>query len=142
MKKNLFPVFTTVLVAFVLTSGAYAQLATGNPAFNHHSTVVAMPYESDLDGHFFATVRPFDINIKAVRDFTQSFKQAENVRWYKVTDGLMAYFTENGIKMRSGYDRKGNWLYSMRFYAETSLRKDIRAEVKSIFYDYSITWIN
>jgi len=83
-----------------------------------------------------------NINIKAVRDFTKSFKNAENIRWYVVPGGIMVYFTEQGITARVGYDSKGNWLYYMRSYTEAGLPREIRAQLKSIYYDYTISRVN
>ena len=135
----LHPNSITCILALAFISHTNAQQSNnipGQPLF----TIV--PHAIVIDNTAVAVSPPYAINIKAVRDFAKSFKDAENVRWYIVPDGFMAYFTEHGIKARAGYDKKGNWLYCMRSYAEACLPKEIRAQVKSIYYDCTITWVN
>lgn len=138
MKKKfaLVPAACILMLAF---SNCMAQSPANIVAFNQAPAITP---ENDLDAHQFTVTNPTGINVKAVRDFTQSFRLAENVHWYKVPDGVMVYFTENNIKTKAGYDKNGNWLYSLRSYAEKYLPRDVRARVKSIYYDYSITWVN
>jgi hypothetical protein len=142
MKKNLLSGFSTCIAILAVNASIYAQVPANAVAINQPAAVIEKIPGNDFDGHSFAMLNPEGISMKAVRDFTQSNKLAENVHWYKVSDGLMAYFTESGIKTKTGYDAKGNWLYTIRSYDETMLPKAIRAQVKSVYYDYAITWAN
>jgi len=85
---------------------------------------------------------PKDLNTKALRHFIKSFQQAEDVHWYNVDDGVMAYFVQDGIKTRADYTLKGAWLHTLRSYPEKLLPKDVRIQVKYAFIDYDITWVN
>jgi hypothetical protein len=83
-----------------------------------------------------------EVNAKAVRNFEKSFKQADNVIWYKVKDGFMVYFYQDGSKKISGYDPKGNWLCNLISYKEDKLPEQVWQQVKSVYYDCSITFVN
>jgi len=140
MKKILFIGFSIGIVVFAFVSNIHAQQSTNAFAFNPGKSVTVKLFTTN-----FNSLKDFplsEIRTKAIRHFTKSFKQAESVRWYNVKDGVMVYFTEKGINTRTGYDKKGNWLYNLRSYGEAYLPKDVRARVKSAFYDFSITGIN
>ena len=82
------------------------------------------------------------VNRRALKDFAHTFKKTSGaVTWYKDAYGFMAYCTIDGIKNRSNYDKRGNWLYSIRSYGEKQLPADIRARVKRVYYDLVITGI-
>lgn len=82
------------------------------------------------------------VNIRAVRDFVNQFKQTDSVSWFKVRDGYIVNFLYKGDLIRTGYDLNGNWLYDMVSYPEDKLPHDVWHLVKSIYYDFSITWVN
>jgi len=79
-----------------------------------------------------------DIHIRAIRDFRNNFRDVDNETWNVVKLGFTAYFKQDHIGNWVYYDRKGNWLYTMRSYEEDKLPRNIRAQVKSTYYDYSI----
>lgn len=78
------------------------------------------------------------VPIKAVRSFKNSWQYIDNESWYQVPDGFRARFTQDGVLCLVTYNKKGNWLSTMRQYDETKLDKDVRSEVKSVYYDYNI----
>lgn len=81
--------------------------------------------------------------LKAEKDFLRSNKQAENVRWYEGAKGFLAYYTKDGNKGRSFYNKKGNFVYNVLSYSEQFLPAKIRKLVKSVYYmDYKITHVN
>ena len=60
--------------------------------------------------------------------------------WYAVPEGgFESYFVQDGFGERVIYDSKGYWLFSLIMYSENKLPRDIRASVKSIYYDLDIT---
>jgi hypothetical protein len=79
-----------------------------------------------------------DIPIKAVRSFKTTWQYVDNESWYKVPDGYRARFTQDGVLYLITYNKRGNWLNTMRQYDETKLDREVRSEVKSVYYDYSI----
>jgi len=79
-----------------------------------------------------------NVNRRAVKDLERRFKNAFTENWYKVPDGFVADFALYDIRHQVAYDKKGNWLYTIRNYDETNLPADIRHLVKSTYYDYNI----
>ena len=79
------------------------------------------------------------VNTKAMRDFKKTSPHIESEKWYSFKDGFAAKFTEDGIQRMVTYNRIGDWLYTISYYEEKQLPEDIRALVKSTYYDYTIT---
>jgi len=137
MKKILFIGFSIGIVVFAFVSNTHAQQSTNAFAFNPGKSVTVKLFTTN-----FNSLKDFpvsEIRTKAIRHFTKSFKQAESVRWYNVKDGVMVYFTEKGINTRTGYDKKGNWLYTIERHGAASLLKNVMDIVKDSYYDYFIS---
>jgi len=79
-----------------------------------------------------------NIPIKAVRSFRNSWLHVDNESWYEVPDGYRARFTEDRILYLVTYNRNGKWLSTTRQYDETKLDRTVRAQVKSVYFDYNI----
>ena len=97
---------------------------------------------TDIEINSKEKISPEEVNVKAVRDFEKSFKQVQKVNWYKVKDGFMVYFYQEGNKKISGYDPKGNWIYNLVSYPEEKLPRQVWLQVKSVYSKSSITWVN
>jgi DNA-dependent RNA polymerase auxiliary subunit epsilon len=82
-----------------------------------------------------------NINIRAVRSFKNMFKDIDNEAWYVMPGGYRATFNENGIVHFVTYNQKGSWESTKRQYCEIKMDHDIRALVKSVYYDYNITLV-
>ncbi len=82
------------------------------------------------------------VNTRAMKDFKRSFKSGSDEKWYRsIEGGFLVRFVLNGIKNRADYDKKGNWIATTRYYTEKELPKDVRAQVKSVYYDFSISTV-
>jgi len=79
-----------------------------------------------------------DVNTRALKDFNKSFKNISGEQWYKVTDGFIASFKESQIETKVAYDRKGVFHCVLRILSESQLPADIKAIVKSKYYDFKI----
>jgi len=79
--------------------------------------------------------------IKAAREFWKKYGAGRDESWFKLDAGYLAEFSEGAIRCKSVFDRKGNWLYSIKEYSESNLPKEVRDLVKSVYYDYSIGWV-
>lgn len=137
------------LITTLLSTGLLSMLFNGNVIAqqpgNNSGQLAALgtQYNATAGNELSPAAHPSSaVNVKAMRHFLKSFKQADSVHWYKSGDGLMAYFKEAGIKTRVGYDSKGVWLYNLRSYPELQLPKNIRSEIKSIYFDFCISWVN
>lgn len=130
---------TKILLASLLVmTGA---LATNNAAFAQeamHETVsnVEVVTTSHLEPGFAA------FNTRAVRNFKKTYNNAEQPKWLRFKDGYTAIFTRDGIRYRVDYDKRGFWNGTQKDYTEDKLPRDIRARVKSVYYDYTIFWVN
>jgi hypothetical protein len=82
-----------------------------------------------------------NVNARAIRDFQQRFNDARNVLWFTSGNGFISYFMQNGYGNRAFYNKNGHWQYSLIFYGEDKLPKDLRASVKSVYFDMNITMV-
>jgi hypothetical protein len=79
------------------------------------------------------------INIRVVRAFMKDFKDAENVSWFKATNGgCAAQFIKDSVQITASYSSNGTWNYTLKRYAEKRMSTDLRTLVKSSFFDYAI----
>jgi len=78
------------------------------------------------------------INFKAVQDFKNTYTDISDETGEVPKNGH-ARFVSNSVRTLNYYDKKGGWLYSIQFYDETKLPKNVRATVKNNYYNYSIT---
>jgi hypothetical protein len=130
--KKLFSCFISALVA---VSGCYSQRSTGmvqSQAFEVVSSqVTKMSPGIELPIN--------EIKGRAVRSFQRNFKNAIGVKWYRCSIGYCASMA-NADETRSFayYDQDGTFEYSIRYYKEDKLPREVRHLVKSRFYDYSI----
>ena len=134
MKKIFLALAATV--ALVSMNHANAQTASDNDV--KLSVAFAAPSENSV----FTGTAASSINMKALKNFQRSFKSAANASWYAVADGgFIASFKENDVQNSVAYDKKGNWVYNIKRYDEKHLPTDVRAQVKSTYYDFSITHV-
>jgi hypothetical protein len=86
-------------------------------------------------------VKSSSANTKAENDFNKRFNNAAGAWWIADNNNIASYFKEEGFTNKVCYDRKGNWMYSMIYYNESKLPKNVRAYVKSAYYDMSIVLV-
>jgi hypothetical protein len=79
-----------------------------------------------------------NIHARALRDFQDRFNDASDVKWFSDDNGFISYFFKDGYSDRAFYNNNGRWQYSLIFYAEDKLPQDIRAAVKSVYFDLDI----
>jgi hypothetical protein len=82
-----------------------------------------------------------NVNTRAVKDFRGRFTSASEENWVAVHDGYISYFKMNGFGCRAYYDKKGRWEYSLTYFGEDKLPHDLRAIIKSTYFDFNITLI-
>ncbi len=145
MKKIVFISIATWMVLIAGIAPMYAQQLTDAFAFNHYSLASAKRIATTSNDRSNLAIPSNKVSIKVVRDFAQSFKDAENVRWYKIPGGTIVYFSDKGMERRSTYDESGHWLYNISSYTEEHLPKRLVSQVRSIYYEFcinSITEVN
>ncbi len=83
-----------------------------------------------------------NINVRAYKDFQVRYNEADNVMWYyDPKAGFECYFLKDGYGDRVIYDKNGRWQYSLIMYGEENLPRDIRASIKSTYFDFDITLV-
>lgn len=80
------------------------------------------------------------VNIKAVRDFINRYKNIAGERWFTTGEGYVANFLLNNVDTRIVYDYRGVWLYNLLTYTEDHLPFAVRDMVKREYYDFDIVF--
>jgi hypothetical protein len=133
MNKLFLPI--VLFCVFIITAiSLHAQTAVKKQTFNN--IAIAAPLAAH---HSMADFR--NIPIKAVRCFKNTWPHVDNETWNEFPDGYRARFTEDGVLYVVTFNKKGKWLQTRRQYDETKLERDVRAQVKSVYYDYNILLI-
>jgi len=135
MKKSIFTGLGITLPMLAISLIFYGQASAAGLSFSDNISSA----ESSASKINVGTLQRSDIRAKAVRNFVRSYKNVSNEKWYNVQNGFVAMFILDDINYRVDYDKKGNWLYTMRTYDENKLPPDVRHLVKSSYYDYNIT---
>ncbi|HEY4936830.1 MAG TPA: hypothetical protein VII44_09630 [Puia sp.] len=145
MKKTLFALSLGFTSIVALSNYAFAQYSENPVAFNDTKNFkTSIRNLAALESpSFMGTYIPDakNINVKAIKDFQGRFNGASNAMWFADDNGFVSYFVQNGYGNRAFYDKKGRWQYSLLFYGEDKLPRDIRATVKSTYFDLDITLV-
>lgn len=82
------------------------------------------------------------IHVKAMRDFLRRDKAAANAEWMVVENGVVVKYTDkNNSHCRTVYNSRGDFSYTIKQYLESNLLREVRAMIKSQYYDYNITLV-
>jgi len=60
---------------------------------------------------------PFDPNEKVLKAFNETFGSAQEVRWEEFPNYFAVSFVSGGIRSKVNYDKEGNMMSSIRYYA-------------------------
>jgi hypothetical protein len=115
----------TGISVLVLFAGAQAQEASNALIAGKISTSKNIPYMND-------------INTRAMRDFVSRFNNVTDEVWHKSKDYYIAVFIRDSVHYRVMYSSRGDLSFIMKYYEEPKLDRDVRAQVKSVYYDYQI----
>jgi hypothetical protein len=93
--------------------------------------------------HFMGDYAPKtkNINSKAIKDFQERYNNIKDEMWFSDQNGFESYFVQDGFGNRAFYDKKGHWLYSFILHREYELPSQVRASIKSIYFDLAITQV-
>ncbi len=142
MKKILLVLAGGMLISLTITNSALAQQSSDDTTNGKDSLILAKndkPRGSMFDVTPVNTMAGSEVvSKKAIKNFTGSFNNAENVKWFPLKDGFIAYCNVNGNPTRVYYDRGGHHRYTTQSYNEKQLPAEVRAVVKRTYYDFSI----
>ena len=145
MKKILFALTIGFISISLPGSFALAQHADSPVAFNQIKNFkLSIGNFAALESlSFMGTYVPEtkNINSKAIKDFQERYNNIKNAMWFSDKKGFESYFVQNGFGNRVFYGKKGRWLYSLILHTEHELPYNVRASIKSIYFDFAITLV-
>jgi hypothetical protein len=145
MKKILLALSFGFASIVALSNCSYAQNSAQPVAFND-SKAFKLSVRDMAALESFSTMGTYvpdekKISTKAMKDFQTRFADANNAMWFSDNNGFVSYFVKDGYGDRVFYDKKGHWEYSLIFFGEDKLPRDVRAAIKSTYFDMSITLV-
>jgi len=108
------------------------------------SLSIAAFSNSGKTGRPDGSLAPLDaknINVKAVKDFRTRYVNIQEPVWYTVKSGTVSCFKRDGYINRVFYNKNGRWAYSLLFYNENKLDREVRKAIKMTYYDQDITLV-
>jgi hypothetical protein len=78
------------------------------------------------------------VHASVLKDFVLRYDDVSSGRWFPDRKGSTMYFIMDGYNDKAVYDANGRWKYSLIFYGESKLPRDIRAVVKRQYFDFDI----
>jgi hypothetical protein len=124
--KKLF-LITLLLAAFILPSFAQ-QVSREQQSVNEHATSLVDKYLNNIP-------------VRAMRDFLERYTDSGDIHWYAVKNAFVAICKQDSVTNRIVYNHTGRWVYTLKWYKENKLPKQVRALVRSTWYDYAITQV-
>ncbi|HEV7423788.1 MAG TPA: hypothetical protein VGO21_01205 [Candidatus Paceibacterota bacterium] len=145
MKK----ILITLTIGFISVSlpGSFARAQQVDDPVASHQTKnfkISIGYFAALEslssmGAFVPETK--NINSKAIKDFQERYNNIQNAMWFSDKNGFESYFVQNGFGNKVFYGKKGAWLYSLILHTEQELPSNVRASIKSIYFDFAITLV-
>jgi hypothetical protein len=68
---------------------------------------------------------PFDPNEKVLKSFNETFSTAQEVRWEEFPTYFSVSFLNGGVRSKVNYDKEGNMISALRYYAPQLLPLNI-----------------
>lgn len=78
------------------------------------------------------------VNNNALTDFSKKNKEVSNVTWTTNNKLFSVYFNKDGVKMRSTYDEKGKWQYTISHLTAKQAPYKVREAVSQHYPGLSI----
>ncbi|HEY6979052.1 MAG TPA: PepSY-like domain-containing protein [Chitinophagaceae bacterium] len=123
-----------IAILLIVVSATNVNAQDNTVAFNSQDFKNGYSYDNSNS----AAANAATVNMRALRDFARSFKNAKNEKWYVAEDGFFANFTDNGVDTKVAYDKKGVWHCTIHTLNEDQLPFNVRNVVKSRYYDFKI----
>jgi hypothetical protein len=151
MKRLLIPAFILILGGSGFARGSAdihgMRMTFGQDAplpyyFTESKNLASILRHWRSSGNFGSTVvyvpNIKEANARALKDFQSRFKDVEEAKWFSDENGYYSYFIKDGFNNRAFYNKSGRWQYSIIYKTEDKLPRDLRATVKSVYFDWNI----
>jgi hypothetical protein len=116
--------FSGIVLLFVLLSSALVAQEKG-PAGTLPAVLI--------------TGSKVEVNEKVEKAFNAYFKDAQDLTWSKADNDFLARYMMGNQQQSALFNKRGNLVYHIVYGIENSLPEEIRRQVKSVYYDYSIS---
>jgi hypothetical protein len=136
MKRTILSIAVFLMIASSNNSSAQSS---NDVALNLSGLITALSPDSKLKT---SEAKATEVKVRSMRDFHRSYKNVPAVRWFNSESGQFASFYSNETHTRVVYDSKGRRVYTMISYTEGKLDRNVRALVKSTYYDAAIIGVH
>ena len=129
----------------ILSTAIFLMTVSSNNLSAQSSNDVALNLKSLISGDVIeksAEAKATEVNVRAMRDFKRSYKNTPEVKWFKSDKGYFASFSADGANTKIVYDSKGNRVYAIISYPEAKLDRQVRTQVKRIYFDATIIGVH
>lgn len=79
-----------------------------------------------------------DRHPRIISHFAKNYHASHNVKWYEITNGVVAKFNSDSIPYSVTYSQDGSWMYTIKHYAKQYLPANLTAIVNKKFSGFSI----
>ena len=86
-----------------------------------------------------ASIQPVNVSDHVSKKFAKQFGNTTDAVWKKFEDGFEVKFTSHGMDNRVFLTKGGSCYSRVRYYTEKELPADVRSQVRSTYYDFTIT---
>ena len=94
---------------------------------------------TEATGTGFTKFRNEPVLLKLEKDFWKTHEDVDNIDRYEDKNGYFIYYTKNGNRGKSFYNKKGRFVYDVITYPGKQLSPRVADWVKSFYYhDYDI----
>jgi hypothetical protein len=131
MKTQIILRISGCLLSILITGSSFAQIVSSSYKQTDYEKLSPVTVTSPD----FKTIE----HIKT--EFNKQFTGATDDRWYDLDKKFLVRFYMNDQKHQSLFNKKGLLIYDISFGTEKNLPTDVRKQVKSIYFDYSITLV-
>lgn len=120
MKKLIYSLFSGILFSLIYVNSVSAQ--------------IKLPEVLVLGSNSKKTITE-----KVARSFDHLFKDASDVKWTEVDKRFVAKFIMDDHRNQAVFTPNGILVYHLSYGFEKNLPKNVRAQIKSQYFDYNIT---
>src|SRR5687768_1108419 len=129
----------SITMFLMIASSKYSTAQSSNDiALNLPGLITVLP-ASELRSSEESSTK---VNVRAMRDFSRTYKNVPDVKWFNSETGQFASFSSNGTHTKVVYDSKGHRAYAIISYRETNLDHGVRSLIKSKYFDASIIGVH
>jgi hypothetical protein len=90
------------------------------------------------EGAIVSNVPLNEINIHAFRHFHRRWPVVSGESWIKSEDGYVVSFTEGSLHHQAHFDRRGGYLYSLKYYSGKEISRNLEGIIRKKYGDYTV----